>query len=77
MNGKTNNTSPPREDLPRISIDSLHDWNQIRTSYVNAATSALDTRLAEARVDKKRAELLKAHMNKVGLDRRSCNTSNC
>ena len=77
MNGKTNNASPPREDLPRISIDSLHHWNQIRTSYVNAATSALDTRLAESRVDNKRAELLRAHINKVGLDRGSWNTSNC
>lgn len=65
MNGTVTNISPPREDLPRISIDSLHDWNRIRTSYMNAATSALDSRLASSRVDNKRAEALRAHMNKV------------
>ncbi|KAK7681977.1 hypothetical protein QCA50_014940 [Cerrena zonata] len=65
MNGTANNISPPREDLPRISIDSLHDWTRIRTSYTNAATSALNTRLASSHVDDKRAEALRAHMNKL------------
>ncbi|CAL1702421.1 unnamed protein product [Somion occarium] len=65
MNGATATTSPPREDLPRISVDTLHDWNRIKTSYTNAAFSALDTRISASGMDEKRSNALKNHMKKL------------
>lgn len=31
-----------REDVPRISVDSLQDWGRIKLSYVEAATKELE-----------------------------------
>ncbi|KAI0948501.1 hypothetical protein AcW1_005466 [Taiwanofungus camphoratus] len=37
---------PQREDLSRISVDSLQDWQRIKANYTSAALSALDEELA-------------------------------
>lgn len=37
---------PAREDVPRISVDTVHDWNRIKHNYVEAALSLLDQTLA-------------------------------
>lgn len=36
----------PRDDFPRISIDSLSDWYRIKDNFNNAALSILDSKLA-------------------------------
>lgn len=35
------------DDYPRVSIDSLHDWQRIKDNYLNAAVATLDKKLAE------------------------------
>ena len=34
-----------RADLPRISVDTLQEWNSMKSNYVNAAVASLDARL--------------------------------
>lgn len=56
-----------REDVPRISVDTLHDWERIKTSYTDAAMGELEERLndpKEGRSEEEK-EVLRAHMRKV------------
>ncbi|THG98481.1 hypothetical protein EW026_g3712 [Hermanssonia centrifuga] len=55
-----------REELPRISVDSLHDWERIKASYTDAATATFETRVASrSEADK---NLLRKHLQKF-IDR--------
>ncbi|PSS29855.1 hypothetical protein PHLCEN_2v2648 [Hermanssonia centrifuga] len=55
-----------REELPRISVDSLHDWERIKASYTDAAMATFETRVASrSEADKK---LLRKHLQKF-IDR--------
>jgi hypothetical protein len=35
-----------REDLPRISVDTIHEWQRVRSNFANTALSRVDSRLA-------------------------------
>jgi hypothetical protein len=37
---------PTREDVLRISVDTVHDWNRIKRNYSEAALILLDETLA-------------------------------
>ena len=52
-----------REEVPRISVDNLYDWERIKKSYADAAYAQLDARTkGRSKEDKAR---LRAAMEKV------------
>lgn len=52
-----------REDVPRIAVDSLYDWERIKDSYTRAAFAQLDARAAaRPPADQER---LRAHLARV------------
>lgn len=54
-----------REEVPRISVDALYNWERIKNSYTKAAHASLEGRIASrSDADKK---LLRAHLQKVRL----------
>jgi len=56
-----------REDIPRVSVDSLQDWQRIRENYTNAALAALDVELAASSSSSER-DLLLQHLHRF-IDR--------
>lgn len=38
-------TDAQREELPRIAVDSLRDWERIKNSYTTAAYASLEQRM--------------------------------
>lgn len=57
---------PQREDLSRISVDSLQDWQRIKANYTSAALSALDEELAMSGSAAEKDVLLR-HLQQVSL----------
>jgi hypothetical protein len=55
-----------REDLPRIAVDTIHDWQRVKTTVTDAALVKLDTQMAARRSTANRSALLQ-HMNQVLL----------
>ena len=53
-----------REDLPRISVETLDDWRRIKRNYTIAALNALDEQLGPNSAPADRAALL-AHVHRV------------
>lgn len=53
-----------REDLPRISCETLDDWRRIKRNYTIAALTALDEQLSGNNSPADREALL-AHLHKV------------
>jgi len=51
-----------REDIPRISVDSVQDWQRLRANYKNAAMHQLNAQVAANSLDSDKAAL-EAHMN--------------
>lgn len=61
-----------REDVPRISVDTLHDWERVKASYTDAAMSELEERMnggkeGGGRRSEGEKEILRAHLRKVRL----------
>ncbi|EMD34493.1 hypothetical protein CERSUDRAFT_141028 [Gelatoporia subvermispora B] len=56
-----------REDIPRISVDSLQDWHRIRENYTAAALAALDAEL-EATGSSAERDLILQHLHRF-IDR--------
>ncbi|KAI0350100.1 hypothetical protein OH77DRAFT_1103073 [Trametes cingulata] len=56
-----------REDLPRISVETLDDWRRIKRNYTIAALTALDDQLTPSTSSEDR-ELLLAHLHRF-IDR--------
>ncbi|KAI0637342.1 hypothetical protein C8Q77DRAFT_1207408 [Trametes polyzona] len=52
-----------REDLPRISVETLDDWRRIKRNYTIAALTALDEQLAGNDSSEDR-EVLLAHLHR-------------
>lgn len=57
-------TTEKREDLPRISADTLQDWLRVKANYTNAIISRLDSRLAAKGLSKDR-DIALMHINQV------------
>ena len=56
-----------REDVPRISVDNLYDWERIKKSYEDAAYAQLDARTkGQPKEDRER---LRAAMQKASFSR--------
>ena len=53
-----------REDLPRISVETLDDWRRIKRNYTLAALTALDEQLSGNNSAEDRQVLL-AHLHRV------------
>ena len=63
-----------REDVPRISVDTLHDWERIKASYTKAAMTELEERLNHPKEgggkrSESEKETLRAHLRKVRTGR--------
>ncbi|KAI8998973.1 hypothetical protein BD414DRAFT_454287 [Trametes punicea] len=56
-----------REDLPRISVETLDDWRRIKRNYTIAALTALDEQLSDGSSSEDR-EVLLAHLHRF-IDR--------
>ena len=56
----------PRDDLPRVSIDSLSEWRRTKENYTNATIAIMDRKLAELNMTEHR-DLLLQHTNQVNL----------
>ncbi|PIL30465.1 hypothetical protein GSI_07164 [Ganoderma sinense ZZ0214-1] len=56
-----------REDIPRISVETLDDWRRIKRNYSNAALAALDEHLSPNDSQQHR-QLLLAHLHRF-IDR--------
>lgn len=59
-----------REDVPRISVDTLHDWERVKASYTDAAMSELEERMNGGKEgggtrSEGEKEILRAHLRKV------------
>lgn len=55
---------PKREDLPRISADTIQDWQRVKSNYKNALVTSVDDRLAAQGLSKER-ELVLLHLDQV------------
>jgi hypothetical protein len=53
-----------REDVSRISIDTLSDWQRIRTKFSEATLAQLKARIASSGLAKEHDAIL-FHLNKV------------
>ena len=65
-------TEEQREELRRISVDSLHDWERIKNSYTTAAYENLEARIAgrsEADKQKLRGQLQRVCLNHLAIPR--------
>jgi hypothetical protein len=47
-----------REDIPRISIESLRDWHRIKANFAKAVFDQFDQRLRQDRLESERASLV-------------------
>ncbi|KAI0084635.1 hypothetical protein BDY19DRAFT_898225 [Irpex rosettiformis] len=59
----TDTNQADREDVPRISVDSLADWERIKTSYAEAAMNELEQSYKE-RKDEASKEIMRGHLRK-------------
>lgn len=53
-----------REELPRISVDSLQDWQRVKESYASVALSILEEELASTGSSPE-ASILRNHVQQV------------
>jgi len=57
---------PQREDLPRISVDTIQQWQHIKSEYTNTSIGLLDARLAaKGKVRQQDKQLLVTHLHQV------------
>ncbi|KAH9967918.1 hypothetical protein BC827DRAFT_1122043 [Russula dissimulans] len=47
-----------REEIPRISIDSLREWHRIKANFTNAVLDQFDQRIRQTGLESERATLL-------------------
>ncbi|KAH9063669.1 hypothetical protein EDB83DRAFT_2382383 [Lactarius deliciosus] len=47
-----------REEIPRISIDSLRDWHRMKSNFSNAVFELFDQRIRQNGLESERASLL-------------------
>lgn len=52
-----------REELPRIAVDTLQDWQRVKASYTSTALAEFEKRVASRTPAEKDA--LKVHLYKV------------
>lgn len=53
-----------REEIPRISIDSLRDWHRMKANFTNAVFEMFDERIRQNGLQSERATLL-PHLQQV------------
>lgn len=53
-----------REDLPRISVDSMQDWQRVKESYSSVALSILEEELSSVKSPSE-AAALRTHVQQV------------
>ena len=56
-----------REDIPRISIDTLRDWHRIKANFSNAVLEQFDQAIRQSGLESERASLL-PHVQQVPID---------
>lgn len=57
---------PKREDLPRISIDTIQQWQNIKSEYTNASIALLNARLvAKDKVRRQDSDLYIKYLQQV------------
>lgn len=57
---------PKREDLPRIAVDTIQEWQHIKSEYTDAIIALLDTRIAaNGKVRQQDRVLFKSHLYQV------------
>jgi hypothetical protein len=64
MNPTHDLTSPSRQEIPRISVDTIEDWRRIKKAYHEAALAQLDEELAAAGCTEERQAYL-SHITQV------------
>ncbi|KAI0303444.1 hypothetical protein B0F90DRAFT_1582748, partial [Multifurca ochricompacta] len=47
-----------REDIPRISVDSLRDWHRIKANFTKAVFEQFDQRIRQSGLESERASLV-------------------
>ena len=57
-----------REDIPRISTDSLRDWHTIKANFSKAVLEQFDQTIRQSGLESERASLL-PHVKQVPIDR--------
>ena len=57
-------SGPARDDLPRVSLDSLQDWQRIRNNFENAVYATFEDKLSQSEL-KEQKQLLQAHIKQV------------
>jgi hypothetical protein len=55
-----------REDIPRISIDSLQDWRRIKAKFSKAILEQFDQAIRQSGLESERAALL-PHVQQVAI----------
>jgi len=56
-----------REDIPRISIDTLRDWHSIKDNFSKAVLEQFDQTIRQSGLEPERASLL-PHVQQVPID---------
>lgn len=55
-----------REDMPRVSVDSVQDWNDIRTRYREAALESIEAQIAANQSLARERDAMITNMDDVG-----------
>jgi len=56
-----------REEIPRISVDSLREWHGIKANFTKAVLEQFDQRIRQSGLESERATLL-SHTQRVRFD---------
>src|SRR6267154_730227 len=56
-----------REEIPRISIDTLRDWHRIKANFSKAVLEQFDQAIRQSGLESERASLLQ-HVQQVPID---------
>lgn len=54
-----------REDLPRVSVGSVQDWQKMKNNYKEAALALVQQHTATSNVSSQEKDVLLAHLDQV------------
>jgi hypothetical protein len=54
-----------REDVTRVSVDTIADWQRIKNNYTEAAMASLDARITMGGLSQGEKDAILFHMKKV------------
>lgn len=69
-----NDKMDSREDLPRVSVGSVQDWQKVRTNYNDAALSKMHEHMGNSKTLAREKDAILAHINHVYIPQTALTT---